>query len=68
MRECLRDRTDVLLLERKRWAILAALPRVRAILLVHDEPRYALPDTQRRLLARLFSAERLVAEVGRLLG
>ena len=89
VRECLRDRTDVLLLEaetigaavvlaerespqvlivdERERAILVVLSRLRAILLVDDVPRDAPIDARLRLLARPFSAERLLAEVGRLL-
>jgi len=91
VRECLRERTDLRLLEAATVAaavalaahcspdllvvdepasdVLARLSSVRAIVIVDDVPRDTpAPGVQRRLLARPFTAERLLAEVGRLLG
>ena len=56
-----------LIVDEREGAILAVLSRLRAILLVDDVPRCAPPDARLRLLARPFSAERLLAEVGPLL-
>jgi hypothetical protein len=89
VRECLRDRRDIVVLEtdtvtaartiaerespkifivdEREAAMLAVLLRLRVILIVDDEPRYALADARVRLLPRPFSAERLLAEVVSLL-
>jgi hypothetical protein len=90
VRECLRERTDLRLLEAATVAaamalagyyspellvvdepqrdVLVPLSQLRAIMIVDDAPREApASGTQVRLLARPFTAERLMAEVGRLL-
>ena len=91
VRECLRERTDLrvieaasvaaalalaghhrpelLVVDEPERAVLAAGSPFRAILLVDDVPHDASStDTRLRLLARPFTAEELVAEVGRMLG
>ena len=91
VRECLRERTDLRLLEAATVTgavtlaahhppvllvvdeperdVLGTLSQLRAIVIVDDVPHGAqAPGTRRRLLARPFTAERLVAEVGWLLG
>jgi hypothetical protein len=91
VRECLRERTDLRLLEaatvtdainlaaehspellvadEPERAVTAALSQLRAIVIVDDVPHGAAGvGTRLRLLARPFTAEGLVAEVGRLLG
>jgi hypothetical protein len=89
VRECLRERPDLRVLEAASVAaaavvaaddvllllivdepeieILAVLSRLRAIVVVDDVPRHARPEARLRRLARPFAAERLLAEVGRLL-
>ena len=90
VRECLRERTDLRLVEaattstaialatyrapdllvvdEPESSVMATLSELRAIVIVDDVPHGA-PDvgTRRRLLARPFSADRLLAEVGQLL-
>jgi hypothetical protein len=91
VRECLRDRTDLRVLEAATATaavtlaasyspellvvdepesdVLVALSHLRAIVIVDDVPRGAPASaTLVRLLARPFTAEGLVAEVGQLLG
>ena len=90
VRECLRERADLRLLEAATVTdavalakhhlpellvvdepeidVLVALPKLRAVVIVDDVPRGVPGVAIRRLLARPFTAERLVAEVGRLLG
>lgn len=91
VRECLRERTDLRVLEASTVAgavalaesdsldllvvdaperdILALLVQLRAIVIVDDVSRHAPASGSRvRPLARPFTAEGLVAEVGRLLG
>ncbi|MFL5247231.1 MAG: hypothetical protein ACJ79V_05350 [Myxococcales bacterium] len=91
VRECLRERTDLYLLEAATVAaavtlaanyapellvvdepesdIRVRLAELRAIVIVDDVPRGApASGTRLRLLVRPFTAEALVAEVGRLLG
>jgi len=91
VRECLRERSDLRLIEaatvmaavtlaedhspdllvvdEPERDVLATLSQFRAIILVDDLPRGAPPLIPHvRLLARPFTAERLVAEVGQLLG
>ena len=90
VRECLRERADLRLLEAATVTdavalakhhlpellvvdepeidVLVALSELRAIVVVDDVPRGVPGVATRRLLARPFTAERLVAEVGRLLG
>ena len=86
VRECLRDCTDVRVLDTASVAValtleaqaspqllivdapqsdlLVALPRVRALLIVDDEPRREqLAGARVRFLARPFTADQLVAEV-----
>ena len=90
VRECLRERTDLRLLEAATITaavtlaesclpeilivdepesdVVVTLPQLRAIVIVDDVPRGApASETRVRLLARPFTAEGLVAEVGRLL-
>ena len=90
VRECLRERSDLRVLEAATVStavslaadcspdllvvdeperdVLAALSQVRAIVIVDDVPRETpASGTHVRLLARPFTAERLVAEVGQLL-
>jgi hypothetical protein len=90
VRECLRERIDLRLLEaatviaavalaayyslaflvvdEPESEVLAALPGLRAIVLVDDVPhRAAALGARHRLLARPFTAERLLAEVSQLL-
>jgi hypothetical protein len=90
VRECLRERTDLRLIEAATVTaavalaahyspdllvvddperdVLVRLPQVRAIVIVDDVPHGARGvGTRVRLLARPFTAEELVAEVGRLL-
>jgi DNA-binding NarL/FixJ family response regulator len=91
VRECLRERTDLrvieaasvagalalaerhppelLVVDEPERAVLAAGSPFRAILLVDDVPHGASStDPRLRLLARPFTAEELVAEVGRMIG
>ncbi|MBC7894666.1 MAG: hypothetical protein H7066_04590 [Cytophagaceae bacterium] len=91
VRECLRERTDLRVLEaatiptavllaahpvpvflvvdEAEREVVATLSQLRAIVIVDDVPHSApAPGARVRLLARPFSAEGLVAEVGRLLG
>jgi hypothetical protein len=91
VRECLRERADLRLLDAATitaavtvaathaldllvvdgWEndVLLALSQVRAIVIVDDVPHGTPPATTRvRLLARPFTAEGLLAEVGLLLG
>ena len=91
VRECLRERSDLRLIEaatvstavtlaadcspdllvvdEPERAVLTTLSQLRAIMLVDDVPRGApMFGAHVRLLARPFTAERLVAEVGQLLG
>jgi hypothetical protein len=91
VRECLRERTDLRLLEaatvtaainlaaehspellvvdEPERAVTASLSQLRAIVIVDDVPHGAPGGgTRLRLLAGPFTAEGLVAEVGRLLG
>ena len=91
VRECLRERTDLRLLEAATVTmavtlagahspdllvvdeperdVLATLSRLRAIVIVDEVPRGAPAlGAHVRLLARPFTAERLVAEVSQLLG
>ena len=91
VRECLRERSDLRLVEaatvdaavilaasalpdllvvdEPERQVLATLSRLRAILIVDDVPRGAPGlGAHVRLLARPFTAERLVAEVDQLLG
>jgi hypothetical protein len=91
VRECLRERTDLRVLDaatvaaavalaadssptllivgEPQGAIVDRLANVHAIVIVDDVPRGTpVSGTQRRLLARPFTAERLLAEVGQLLG
>jgi hypothetical protein len=91
VRECLRERTDLRLLEaatvtaavtlaaqypaeilivdEPEGDVLVRLPQLRAIVIVDDVPRGVPANgTPFRLLARPFTAEGLLAEVGRLLG
>jgi|SRR5688572_11288799 len=91
VRECLRERTDLRLLEaatataavalaaayspgflvvdEPERLVLAALSELRAIVIVDELPHDAPGvGTRVRLLARPFTAERLVAEVDQLLG
>lgn len=91
VRECLRERTDLRLLEAASVAaavalaayhalellvvdepesdVLVSLSPLRAIVIVDDVPHGAPGvGTRLRLLARPFTAEELVAEVGQLLG
>ena len=91
VRECLRVRTDLRLLEAATVTaavalaadyspqllvldeperdVLVTLSQLRAIVIVDDVPHGALSSgTRVRLLARPFTAEGLVAEVGQLLG
>jgi hypothetical protein len=88
--ECLRERTDLRLVEAATVTeaaavaslyspvllivdgperdVVATLSQVRAIVIVDDVPRGAPPPDDRiRLLARPFTAEGLLAEVGELL-
>jgi hypothetical protein len=90
VRECLRERTDVRLLEAATVSaavalaahyspellvvdepasdVLVRLSQLRAILIVDDVPHGApASGTQVRLLARPFTADGLMAEVGQLL-
>jgi hypothetical protein len=90
VRECLRERADVRVVEAATVAaavemaamdaprllvvdemereVLVSLADVRAIVMVDDVPHGAPPPgSRRRLLARPFSADRLVAEVSELL-
>jgi DNA-binding NtrC family response regulator len=89
--ECLRERTDLRLVEAATVAaavalagtyspallivdepegdVVAALANLRAIVIVDDVPHDAAAAGRRiRFLARPFTAERLLAEVGELLG
>lgn len=91
VRECLRERTDLRLLEAATVTaavtlaadyspellvvdepesdVLVTLSQLRAIVIVDDVPHGApASGTRLRLLARPFTAEGLVAEVGELLG
>ena len=91
VRECLREHSDLRLLEAATVAAavalaaheppdllivdepergaLALLPHVRTICIVDEVPHdAAAPGARVRLLARPFTAERLMDEVGRLLG
>ena len=91
VRECLRERSDLRVLEAATVStavslaadcspdllvvdeperdVLTTLSRLRAIVIVDDVPRgESALGTHVRLLARPFTAERLVAEVGQLLG
>ena len=90
VRECLRERTDLRLLEAATVAaavtlatyhapdllvvdeperdVLATLAQLRAIVIVDDVPRGLPALATRHLLARPFSADRLLAEVRHLLG
>jgi hypothetical protein len=91
VRECLRERTDLRLLEAATVTaavalaayhspellvvdeperdVLVTLPQLRAIVIVDDVPHGAPGvGTRLRLLARPFTTEGLVAEVGQLLG
>jgi hypothetical protein len=91
IRECLRERADLRILEAATVAaavtlaahdaptllvvdepereILVRLAHLRAVVIVDDVPHgVPVPGTHVRLLARPFTAERLVAEVGQLLG
>ena len=91
VRECLRDRIDLRLLEaatviaavtlaahyslaflivdQRESDVLAALPQLWAIVIVDEVPHGASASgTRRRLLARPFTAEELLAEVSQLLG
>jgi hypothetical protein len=91
VRECLRERSDLRLLEAATVStavslaadcspdllvvdepereVLTTLSRLRAIVIVDDVPRgEPALGTHVRLLTRPFTAERLVAEVGQLLG
>jgi hypothetical protein len=91
VRECLRERSDLRLLEAATVStavslaadcspdllvvdeperdVLVRLPQTRAIVIADDVPRGApASEPHVRLLARPFTAERLVAEVGQLLG
>jgi hypothetical protein len=91
VRECLRERTDVRVLEAATVTaaitlaaylppellvvdepernVLVTLSELRAIVIVDDVPHGApASGTRVRLLARPFTAEGLVAEVGQLLG
>ncbi len=91
VRECLRERTDIrvveaasvttavtlaadyspnlLVVDAPERDVLARLARLRAIVIVDEVPRGAPTlGTYVRLLARPFTAERLVAEVSQLLG
>jgi len=91
VRECLRERTDIrvveaatvttavtlaadysldlLVVDAPERDVLATLSRLRAIVIVDEVPRGAPTlGTYVRLLARPFTAERLVAEVSQLLG
>ena len=91
VRECLRERTDLRLVEAATVAtavtvaaadspeflivdepqgeVLLTLSQLRAIVIVDDVPRdEQAKGTRHRLLARPFTGERLVAEVGLLLG
>jgi hypothetical protein len=90
VRECLRERSDLrvleaatvtaavalaancspalLIVDEPESDVLIPLSQVRAIVIVDDVPHGApASGTRRRLLARPFTAERLAAEVGRLL-
>ena len=90
VRECLRERSDLRVLEAATVAaavalaaqcspallvvdepesdVLIPLSQLRAIVIVDDVPHgESESGTRRRLLARPFTAERLAAEVGRLL-
>jgi hypothetical protein len=91
VRECLRERTDLRLLEAATVAaaaalavlyspellvvdepereVVATLSQLRAIIIVDDVPHDAPASEARvRLLARPFTGEGLLAEVGQLLG
>ena len=90
VRECLRERTDLRLLEAATVSaavslashyepellivdeperdVLLTLSQLRAVVIVDDVPHGAPSSGTRRLLARPFTAEGLVAEVGQLLG
>jgi len=91
VRECLRERIDLRLLEAATVIaavtlaasyslaflvvdepdsdVLAALPELRAIVIVDDVPQGAPESgTRRRLLSRPFTAEGLLAEVNQVLG
>ena len=91
VRECLRERTDLRLIEAATVAaavtlaahyspeflvvdecesdVVATLSHLRAIVIVDDVPRGASASgTRLRLLARPFTAEGLLAEVGQLMG
>jgi hypothetical protein len=91
VRECLRERTDLRVLDaatvtaavalaayssptllivgEPQGAIVDRLADVHAIVIVDDVPRNtSASGAQHRLLARPFTAERLLAEVGQLLG
>jgi hypothetical protein len=91
VRECLRERTDLRIIEaatvtdaitlaagcsldlivvdEPEREVLRALSEIRAIVIVDDVPRGAAASRSRhRLLARPFTGEGLVAEVGQLLG
>jgi DNA-binding NtrC family response regulator len=90
VRECLRERTDLrvieaasatdavalaasyspelLVVDEPDGNVLATLPQLRAIVIVDDVPRDAPASRDRlRLLARPFTAQRLVEQVGQLL-
>ena len=89
IRECLRERADLRLLEAATVSaavalaahyspellvvdepasdVLVRLSHLRAIVIVDDVPHGAPASGQVRLLARPFTAERLMAEVGQLL-
>jgi hypothetical protein len=60
---------ELLVVDEPERAVLVTLPQLRAIVIVDDVPHGAPGvGTRRRLLARPFTAEGLVAEVGQLLG
>ena len=90
VRECLRERTDLrvldaetvtaavmvaahyspelLVVDEPESSVVAALPQLLAIVVVDDVPHgMAGPGARRRLLARPFTADGLLAEVGALL-
>ena len=56
---------QLLIVDAEMSEVLVALPQVRAVVMVDDEPRREQPaDARVRFLARPFSADQLVTEVG----
>ena len=68
VRECLRERPALRLLEAESVPAAVALAAHRAVLLFDDVPRDAPAWARLRLLARPFTARELAAEIDRLLG